>query len=114
MIQTKQLEQFLTERGHKSYRIKQIYQAVHRHLVASFADITDIPQDLRQELSAHFAFSTVEKKILLESQDGTRKVLFETADHHFIEGVLLSHDHGYTVCLSTQVGCAMNCDFCAT
>lgn len=107
---------FLTERGHKPYRMGQIYQAVFQNLVADFDGITTLPEELREELRANFRlFSLAEWKTQKSSVDATTKALFKTHDGRFIESVLMRHLSGRnTVCVSSQVGCPLACTFCAT
>ncbi|MEA3304757.1 MAG: 23S rRNA (adenine(2503)-C(2))-methyltransferase RlmN [Patescibacteria group bacterium] len=114
MIYKPEFEQFFEEIGEKKYRLKQIYQAVHKDLVASWDDVTTIPLSLREQLQEKFPFSSLSVSHSVKSQDGTEKVLFRTHDDKFIEGVLLRQKGRVTICMSTQIGCAMGCHFCAT
>ena len=89
------------------FRVTQIYEWVRRG-VASFEEMTNIPAALRQKLDERFYFADVKIARKLTSKlDGTVKYLFELADGEFIESVFMSYHHGYTVCISTQVGCRM-------
>jgi 23S rRNA (adenine2503-C2)-methyltransferase len=77
--------------------------------------MTDLPKALRQRLSAELQFSTLTPVIDLHSTDGTtNKLLFQLADGHRIESVLMEYSRRHTACISTQAGCAMGCVFCAT
>ncbi len=110
------LTDFLLAQGEKKYRVAQIQQAVFKDLVESVGSITTLPAPLREKLAAEFSLSSLSVAKMLHSQkDATTKVAFETEDHLFIEAVLMRHLTGrITLCLSSQVGCAMACTFCAT
>lgn len=108
-------EEYLQQRGEKKYRIDQVHQAVYRDLVESFADVTTLPQALREEMVKDLPVSPITLYKERTSADGTVKVLFKTPDGHSIESVLMRHANDRnTVCVSCQVGCAVNCSFCAT
>ena len=99
----------------KNYRLNQINHAVYKELVLSWDEISTLPEKLREELKAIplFPLTVITKQT--SSKDWTQKVLFETADWLKVESVLMRHHwRRNTVCVSCQVGCAMNCSFCAT
>ena len=100
--------------GEKSYRASQIFRWLHEG-VESFDEMTNISKDLRQKLmqNCYISKATIEKK-LISSYDDTEKYLFSFADGEKVESVLMKYHHGYTSCISTQVGCKMGCTFCAT
>ena len=105
----------ITELGEPAYRAKQIWQMIYKQLVSSPADFSNMPKDLRQKLDEQYCFEplTVEKD--LKSSDGqTNKLLFRLWDDRLIESVLMRYRERNTICISTQVGCPMNCAFCAT
>jgi len=117
------VEKFLTESGHKPYRLKEIKKAVFVDLATSWQDIKFLPKDLRDSLGEKFAFSCLKNIKTLESKKGDSvKVVFETSDGLKIETVLMKHlatgseqaAGRNTVCISSQAGCAMACGFCAT
>ena len=96
-----------------SYRATQIYTSVFK--VDSIDEITTLSKDLRQKLSENYyigSLSCQEKQV--SKKDGTIKFLFELIDGNFIESVFMKYKHGNTLCVSTQVGCAMGCAFCAS
>lgn len=100
--------------GRPAFRALQVYKWLHRGVV-NFDEMSDQSKAFRQELSEKYyiANAVVEKK--LESKiDGTIKYLFRLNDGEHVEGVLMDYHHGHTICISTQVGCKMNCAFCAT
>lgn len=105
---------WLSGRGHPRYRAKQILAWVYHHRAASFADMTDLPKALRSELEEAFDFfrsTTVETQ---DSEDGTQKLLLQLHDGGRIECVLLRDGPRRSICVSSQVGCAMGCVFCAS
>ena len=96
-----------------AYRVKQLFSWLHRG--ARFEEMTNISKPLRETLAQNYADQPVS---LLEQRvsklDGTRKLLYALRDGNCVEGVLMHYHHGYTLCLSTQVGCRMGCKFCAS
>lgn len=96
------------------YRAKQVFSWLAKG-VETFDDMTDLSIDLRNSLKERYYISSVEIEKKLESKhDGTIKYLFKLNDGEFIESVLMKYKHGYSICVSTQVGCKMGCKFCAT
>ena len=97
-----------------SFRALQVYKWLHRG-VASFDEMSDLSKVLRQQLSEKYyiANAVVERK-LISKIDNTIKYLFRFQDGEYVESVLMDYHHGHTICISTQVGCKMNCSFCAT
>lgn len=98
----------------KPYRAKQIMEWLYRAKVTSFLEMTNVKKDLREKMNEEFVFDSLELVIRQESSDGTQKFLFKLQDNNLIETVLMSHDYGYSVCVTTQVGCNMGCKFCAS
>ena len=104
----------LKENGIESYRAGQISAWLSRG-VRSFGEMTDIGKAQRARLEELFFLSNMrEAERLVSKKDGTVKYLFTLPDGEYVESVLLSYHHGYSVCLSTQVGCRMGCRFCAS
>ena len=100
--------------GEKKFRAAQIYKWVSSG-VTDFESMTDIPKPLREKLDTLYFIPTVKTVKKLESKlDDTVKYLYELHDGERIESVLMKYNHGYTVCISTQVGCRMGCSFCAS
>ena len=105
-----------------SYRARQITDWLYKKRVNSFVEMTDLPQVLRGKLAAHFSFERIDVIRVLGSADTTRKFLFRLSDGNFIEAVLIpaspalygSPSDRRTICVSTQVGCAYGCKFCAS
>ena len=76
--------------------------------------MSDLAKDLREHLTDDFNLSELKLRTKQESADGTVKFLFELEDKHLIETVLMNNDYGKSVCVTSQVGCAMGCKFCAS
>ena len=98
-----------------AYRAKQIYEWLHKYGVADFSEMSNISKDLRNSLSNEFYISvcSVEDKFV-SAADGTVKYLFQLNDGEFVESVIMKYKYGYTICVSSQVGCKMGCRFCAS
>ncbi len=101
--------------GQQKFKAKQIYRWLHKSFVTDFSQMTDLSLSLRKLLDDNFVIfdCTIEKKLVSE-YDGTIKYLFRLHDGEFIESVLMKYKYGYTVCVSSQVGCRMGCKFCAS
>ena len=108
-----EMRQALSELGEKPFRAGQIFSWLHRG--ARFSEMTNLPLSLREKLARDGVDQTVTiREERVSSLDGTKKFLFALADGNCIEGVLMRYHHGYTLCVSTQVGCRMGCVFCAS
>jgi 23S rRNA (adenine2503-C2)-methyltransferase len=105
---------WLERQGWERYRAAQILRWVHSRRLDDFAQMTDVSKELRHLLDEHFYIGGLEKVAEENSRDGTRKFLFRLNDGHFIESVLIPERDHYTLCISSQVGCAMGCRFCLT
>ena len=101
--------------GQPKFRAKQIYRWLHKSFVSDFSQMSDISIGLRQILNDNFVIfgCSIEKKLISE-YDSTVKYLFRLHDGEFVESVLMKYKYGYTVCVSSQVGCRMGCTFCAS
>ncbi len=110
-----ELESFLDKLGEKKYKAKQIARWIYNQGVADFVQMTDLSKELRQKLSE---VAYIGKLKFIRKQvskvDLTEKFLFELSDGKRIETVLMREEKRVTVCISTQVGCGLNCIFCAT
>ena len=101
--------------GEPSFRAKQLWQWLYVHLAADFGEMTNLPQALRERLAQFYRLSPLTPIDELVSEDRlTRKVLFRLPDGETIESVWMEYDRRQTVCVSSQVGCALGCAFCAT
>jgi 23S rRNA (adenine2503-C2)-methyltransferase len=109
-----ELMAFLKERGEKAFRYKQIMEWVWLKNAASIDAMTNIPLGLRQELAKTYSISRPFISAEQQSSDGTRKYAFSLADKLMVEAVLIPSGSRTTACISTQVGCALACKFCAT
>lgn len=97
------------------YRSKQIFKWLHGVGVESFDDMTNIPKDLRARLQDEYFISacSIEQKYASKLDD-TVKYLFRLYDGEYVESVVMKYKYGYTICVSSQVGCKMGCTFCAS
>lgn len=101
--------------GEKSYRGDQVFGFVNKDKVNRIEDITVLSKKLREDLKDRIEFSKIEIVKKLESNvDDTKKYLFLLEDGNIVEGVAMHYKHGWSVCISTQVGCRMGCSFCAS
>ncbi len=110
-----ELQEDLLIIGEKKYVASQIYSWLHKHLVSSFDEMTNISKNLREKLKKNYYISdcTIEKK-LVSVYDETVKYLFRLSDGELIESVVMKYKYGRTICVSSQVGCRMGCKFCAS
>ena len=109
-----ELKQEIIELGEKPYRAEQIFKWIFVDNVISFDDMTNLSLELRQKLKDNYdlhVFNILKKQ---ESKDGTKKYLFDVLDGNAIESVLMEYKHGFTICVSSQIGCKMGCKFCAS
>lgn len=109
------LTRFFTETlGEKPFRAKQLYRWIHKLGVTDFEQMTDLSKELRRKLSDSTSLSSLTKDLEQRSVDGTIKYRFRTHDGRMIESVYMPSADRKTLCVSTQVGCAMGCTFCMT
>ena len=109
------LQAYIRELGQPTYRAEQIWQGAYQQAWDDFRDFSTLPKSLRKKLAKKFYIGSLKKEKELLSQDGlTKKTLFRLEDGTAIETVLMAYDQRQTVCISSQVGCAMGCSFCAT
>ncbi len=115
-MRIKNLSEILEKNNLPGYRLKQVIKAVYKDAVSGFSEITVIPKELREKLSAELeilSFSTV--TVLISPDKKSHKALLELNDHARIETVLISPLSGqWSACVSSQTGCALGCRFCAT
>ena len=102
--------------GEKPFRAEQIFKWIYQDKVTSFDEMTNISIDLRKKLDENYTLGLFKIVKKLESVDGTKKYLFDVQDGagNLIESVLMQYHHGYTICVSSQIGCKMGCKFCAS
>jgi 23S rRNA (adenine2503-C2)-methyltransferase len=113
-LSREQLTGWLAERGIAAYRAGQILKWIHRRQKEDFSEMSDIAKEVRALLRQHFQIPRLEIRAVQTSADGTRKYLFGLEDGEAIESVLIPERDHFTLCVSTQVGCAQNCRFCLT
>lgn len=108
------LKEFSIAQGWKAYRGHQIFRWLYRQRVMSIDEMSDLKKETRDVLKEHFTLAPLTLKDKQVSKDGTRKYLFSLDDGSLIESVLMSYEFGKSICVTTQVGCNMGCDFCAS
>ena len=108
------LTAYIVGLGQPKFRAKQIFKWLHQKLVTEFAQMTDQPKTLLSALAEQCTIAAPSIRRRQQSRDGTVKYILELADGNCIETVLMRYKYGNTVCVSTQVGCAMGCRFCAS
>ena len=110
-----ELSAALSEMGLPSYRAKQIYSWIHQKCALDYDEMTNLPLSLREKLKEELPLKkcTIERKQVSE-EDGTVKYLFGFGGNEYAESVLMKYKYGYTICVSTQIGCKMGCSFCAS
>jgi len=108
------LEHFLSCHGEKKFRADQVYAWLWKEAVHSFEGMTNLPAATRKLLADHFSFPAAIPEIRRHSSDGTVKTGFRLYDGLMVEGVLIPSGSRATACISSQVGCAIGCAFCAT
>ena len=110
-----ELSGFIKESGEPPFRATQIWEGLYKQFWQKPDEFTNLSKSLRRKLADRFLFDPISPSQKLDSLDGkTRKTLFRLPDGKFIEAVLMRYDRRNTLCISTQVGCAMGCVFCAT
>lgn len=100
--------------GDKKFRAIQIFEWLYRNRVSSFDEMTNLSKKTIEHLNENFTINLLELERLQVSSDGTRKYLFKLSDGHFIESVLMRHNYGNSICVTSEVGCNMGCAFCAS
>lgn len=109
------LNSVIEELGQPTFRAKQIYTWLHKYGVSSFDEMTNISKQLREILADNYFISTCEIEDKYTSKiDDTVKYLFRLYDGEYVESVIMKYKYGYTICVSSQVGCKMGCTFCAS
>lgn len=110
-----ELSEIILDWNEPAYRAQQIWQGIYQKYWISSLEFTTLPLALRNKLDRHFVFGTLNPEKELQSNDGlTKKILYRLHDKSAIETVLMGYADRNTVCISSQVGCGMGCNFCAT
>ncbi len=110
------LKQEMIELGEKPFRAEQIFKWLYQEKAVTFQEMTNLSLDLRKKLEEHYDIRNFQIEHKLVSKDGTKKYLFNLCDDekNLIEAVLMQYHHGFTICISSQIGCKMGCKFCAS
>ena len=109
-----EIEEAVSELGEFRYRSRQIYAGVYRRLWRDWDQFTDLGKPFREKLREMFSIEYPETSQIFVSRDGTRRYLFDVGNGQHIEAVFIPEKKRDTICVSTQVGCAMGCVFCAS
>lgn len=110
-----ELQTLLTDAGHPAFRARQLYEWLYRKTALSFDEMTSLSKDLRAWLAERFVLEYPEiAEVQGGAADGSRKMLFRLPDHRVVESVLMNDKDWQTLCVSSQVGCAVDCKFCMT
>jgi 23S rRNA (adenine2503-C2)-methyltransferase len=109
-----QLIEFFEQKGFDSYRGKQVYEWIWKKSTYSFDEMTNLSKDLRLMLDSNFVINHIEVDKIQKSSDGTIKNAVKLFDDYTVESVLIPTDDRTTACVSSQVGCSLDCKFCAT
>ncbi len=114
-LRLSELESAVLEMGEKKFRARQIYEWLHIKRVSSFSEMTNISLAFQTKLEDSFCINCIKIVKKLESSiDNTVKYLYKLSDGNHVECVLMDYKHGDSICISTQVGCKMGCNFCAS
>ena len=109
-----QIIEFFEQKGFDSYRGKQVYEWIWKKSTYSFDEMTNLSKDLRLMLDSNFVINHIEVDKIQKSSDGTIKNAVKLFDDYTVESVLIPTDDRTTACVSSQVGCSLDCKFCAT
>ncbi|MBX2976687.1 MAG: 23S rRNA (adenine(2503)-C(2))-methyltransferase RlmN [Ignavibacteriaceae bacterium] len=110
-----ELKELCEEKGLPKFRSEQLFNWMYNYLVTDFDEMLNLPKDLRSQFNEEYILNTLELTDSKSSKyDNTRKLIFKTTSNHFIESVIIPDKNRVTLCVSTQVGCPLDCQFCAT
>lgn len=114
-LNNEELAEWVRANSLPAFRAKQIFSWLHKSGVSDFSEMSNVSKDLRNKLSEEFYISSCEiENKYVSAIDGTVKYLFRLSDGEFLETVIMKYKYGYTICVSSQVGCKMGCRFCAS
>ncbi len=108
------LQDLMVKNNEKKFRAEQIFDWIYKKKVTSFDDMKNVSGSVIELLKNNYVIDTLEKVMEVKSVDGTIKYLYALEDGNLIETVLMNHDYGYSICVTSQVGCNMGCKFCAS
>jgi 23S rRNA (adenine2503-C2)-methyltransferase len=109
-----ELRDFMRALGEKPYRARQLYDAINRRRITAFDRMTDLPKTLRRILDERAVVTRTRVEGVFSSSDGTRRFLLKLGDGREVESVFMPEERRDTICISSQVGCPLACDFCMT
>ncbi|HKS39492.1 MAG TPA: 23S rRNA (adenine(2503)-C(2))-methyltransferase RlmN [Blastocatellia bacterium] len=109
-----ELREFMVELGEKPFRARQLHDAIARRRITDFHQMTDLPKTLRRLLDERAAVTHTGIESVFTSSDGTRRFLLKLGDNREVEAVFMPEERRDTICISSQVGCPLACDFCMT
>jgi 23S rRNA (adenine2503-C2)-methyltransferase len=109
-----ELREFIVAMGEKPYRATQLYTSIYRRRILDFDQMTDLPRTLRHLLDERATVTSAQIESVFVSADGTRRFLLALGDGQEIETVFMPEEHRDTICISSQAGCPLACDFCMT
>ena len=110
----KELEEYFLSIGEKKFRASQVVDWLYKKMVSSFDEMTNLRQEVIDRLKKDFVLNDFRIKQKKISTDGTTKFLFELSDGNLIETVVMEHEYGLSICVTSEVGCNMGCAFCAS
>lgn len=110
-IKREDLENYFLDMNEKKFKALQVFEWLYEKKVSSFFSMTNIKKDLQEKLDRDFSFRMIKIQKKQEDKD-TKKYLFKLFDDNYVEAVLMQHDYGLSVCVSSEVGCNMGCAFC--
>ena len=113
-LQLHEMQDWLKEQGEPKFRAGQIFDWLYKKRVKNYEDMSNLSKGLRDKLSNSFDITTLNTLVKQTSSDGTIKFLFQLYDGYSIETVLMRHEYGNSICVTTQVGCRIGCTFCAS
>jgi 23S rRNA (adenine2503-C2)-methyltransferase len=108
------LQEWVVSQGEKSFRAGQLFEWMYQKRVTSYEQMSNLSKGFREKLAEHFLLNPLKEIVRQQSKDGTIKFLFELQDGHAIETVIMRHNYGNSICVTTQVGCRIGCTFCAS
>ncbi len=108
------LDQYFIANGSLKFRSTQVFEAIYKQRLTDFSQMTNFKRDFIAKLTEDFGFPVLKTVTIQTSSDETKKYLFELEDGNLIETVLMKQSYGYSVCVTSQVGCNMGCAFCAS
>lgn len=108
------LQLVIGQAGLPKFRTKQIWQWLYKHMISDFSQMNNVDAKTKQHLMENYFIPNFKIVKHQKSTDGTQKVLLQLNDTEVVETVLMSYKHGYSVCVTTQIGCKIGCSFCAS